>query len=158
MARFVVTSGGTTTALRERRTPSLNGTLTGTTYSLGSLIVSSERRIVHERGQTFPDTWRRVGTNRWVNQILAMGAVNMIPVTDLNPVTLTVRTGSSTALNVRRGPGTVFPTATTNNSLANGTRVVPTHSATPPTNFSPNNRGAWVRIGANRWVLRSLLN
>ena len=29
------------------------------------------------------------------------GAVNMIPVTDLNPVTLTVRTGSSTALNVR---------------------------------------------------------
>jgi len=163
MSLFVVTSGGSMTNLNERRTPSRNGTLTGTTHRVGTILISLERRQVPlTNGAEF---WHRIGTNRWVNETAgspSTGGVvyNMVPTTKLNsPQRLTVApNGMLKAVNVRRGPGTSFDVA---RHASIGSTVTTTHRSDAPNtlnhNLFPPNTSRWVRVGEREWMHRDLL-
>lgn len=163
MSQFVVTSGGSTTALNERRSPSRTAALTGTTHPVGTILTSLEQRAFSVFGSgpgnvAGSEVWQRVGVNRWVNQSIlgASNVHNMVRTTKLNnPQNLTVSPpGLSKVINARRGPGTVFDNHRT---IPTGSRVTATHTATPPAGFPLRTGGAWVRIGNREWVYRSLL-
>ena len=163
MSQFVVTSGGTMTNLNERRSPSRTAALTGTTYPVGTVLTSLEQRPVFINASNgvvaSTEVWHRLGTNRWVNESTgspSTGGVirNMIRTTKFNnPQAFSVSSSTGEA-NVRRGPGSVF---TRVRILRNGTKLIGTHTATPPSGFPLSTGGAWIRIGNREWIYRPLI-
>jgi len=142
MSNFVIVANPG--PLNERQGPGTNFALTGTTHTFGSVLSSLETRTPNASA----GTWERVGTNRWVNRTIP-GGVHMVAAS-----TATGDRIVNAVANIRRGPGTSFPIART---LANGTRVTRTHTATPPSAVTTTT-GNWTRIGNREWIHSPLLS
>lgn len=163
MSRFVVITDGIT-PLNIRTGPSTNNSIVSAlprTVPVGNEFTSLEVRNVGSGNNL--QRWRRIGTNRWVNEFQANGAVrNCLAIQEgwslsTGPIVSSSRfrvVNAPNGLNVRIAPtvasaeSTVQPSPLVNNTVHNWSG----QGAIDPRQPMASNTRTWIRVANRRWV------
>lgn len=160
MNRFLVITDSVT-SLRVRTGP---GTEFPQVDSLPveSVVTSLENREIPRTGSspgvswgfTGFEVWHRIGTNRWVNELIHINNNNANITRNMVPFTLVHKQGRINAgTNIRRGPGLGFNGAV-NRAQRN---ITMTHSVPSLSGICTLGSGSWFRIGRYEWVHSSVV-